>query len=250
MREEIQPWLSAYHLSWATELGGSRQIIFKALHKRQFLTTVPSKAYKNQGQLQMFVMGKRRYLAIWIVWPAYKLFFWQTNHEEHQWNVALGETGVMLAAELRPGRGWPQSGKQTIVKAEELCCLQGPDTQALIVVSPLHISQTKLTQCTWPFTHSLFSLALLHSASSLPQPVWSRFNHLSVLLLDCPISRRTYNWMWFQVLQPTQVCFSPKTPELMLLLSGPVFLRPRHLVWAFTLLHWPRLLILTEMWGV
>lgn len=37
------------------------------------------------------------------------------------------------------GRGWPWGWEGS----GPLC-----DTQALIVVSPLHISQTKLTQCT------------------------------------------------------------------------------------------------------
>ena len=51
-----------------------------------------------------------------------------------------------------PGEKWGDvsqwSGEQAIVRAEVPRCLQDPDTQALIVVSPLHISQTKLTECT------------------------------------------------------------------------------------------------------
>lgn len=204
---DFQPIIYLEQLSWAE----SRQIIFKIFHNSHFPTAAPSKAYKNQGQLQMFIMRNRQcYLAIWIFWPTYKLFSSQTNHEEHQWNVVLGENGMMLVSELQLGPAWPWSGKQAIVRAEELCCLQGPDTQALIVVFPLHISQTKLTECTWPFTHSLFSLALLHSSSSLLHCVWSLFNHLSPLLLDCPVSRLTYNWMWFHVLEETQECFSPR----------------------------------------
>ncbi len=156
----------------------------------------------------------------------------------------------MLAGEFRPCS--TQSGKQAIVRAEEPPrCLQGPDTQALIVVSPLHISQTKLTECTWPFTHSLFSPALLHSSSSLLLCVWSRCNHLSLLLLDCPISGLAYNRMSFHTLEPTQVCFSPKNPQWILLLFRPVFLtlhpQLHHLVSALTPLCWPRLLIPTEV---
>ena len=61
---------------------------------------------------------------------------------------------------LGPGVGrWP------LWEQRSCTAFKAPDTQALIVVCPLHISQTKLTECTWPFTHSLFSLTLLHSSS-------------------------------------------------------------------------------------
>lgn len=57
---DFQPIIYPEQLSWAE----SRQIIFKIFHNSHFPTAAPSKAYKNQGQLQMFIM--RIDSVIWL----------------------------------------------------------------------------------------------------------------------------------------------------------------------------------------
>lgn len=184
------------------------------------------------------------------------------DHEEHQCsNVVLGGEYQWYQAQLCLALEWVAC----IVIAEELCYLQGSDTQALIVVFLLHISQTKLNECTWPFTRSLFSLALLHSSSSTLFSSSACGLTLTTCRHYCWIALYLdYNWMKFHILETIQLCFSPicqnkswyylgqwvgypsllDTPYL----STNMAPSHHHPVWAFTLLYCFTMLILINIW--
>lgn len=130
---------------------------------------MPNETYETQAQLQMFTMRTRQcYCVIW----QFGFFeqFMNTSHKKKSWKLSIKysfeRTGAMLVmSELKPCRG---REKQAIMRADELSCLQGSNAQAPIVVSLLCISQIKLSECIWPFTHSLFSITRLHPSSPLP----------------------------------------------------------------------------------
>lgn len=135
---------------------------------------------------------------------------------------------MLIIRELRPCRVWPWSeaghceNRRAVLPSRPwhtstYCCL------------PLHISQTKLTECTWPFTHSLFSLALLHSSSSPLLSSSACGLSLTTCLhycwivpyIDIQLNVVSHTWTNSSV-------FLPKT-ELILLLFRPmrhVFRRP------------------------
>lgn len=111
---------------------------------------------------------------------------------------------------------WVVRTCQSGVKIRALC---EPSTHLLL--SLLGLCQAKLTECTWPFTYSFFSLILHHSSSSSVhfRPVCGLC--LTTCRLECSISQLAHN-SCTPVFMKWLNCVFLRTPELIMLIFRPV----------------------------